>query len=539
MHIVVDRAFALFRERRSHEDLLNLLEACRAPALSVCAGFLGQREDAEDASQQVLLEIAEHAASLDTPECFRTWFFRVCRARSLDLRRRRARRASHESRAEPASPNGHGRPDDDARGLLFAAIADLPESDRDLVIEHYFRKTPLRVLAESRGCSKVAIWKRLERIRAALLRRLKGAGLAALIPYPREWIDRARAEPKGTGVLGRILPWGGASLAGLVFVVAMSSGAGAHRPSMPPPFSASAPPAPVARESFAVQKVVVEPVPESSPEKPAVEPRASEFKALVRRLFRQIQDQRKTGVSMSPELSLELSPINDLAREAHRDPAGNADRYAEFASLLFEIAAEECGLRFSTVEAARASALRKDLASALAAVPSAPPIARLLGAVEADLAFVRGMTELLPRDEPSRLVLSDVDRILKRGRRKSMPETRLSREIVADWSVLASSDGWVEAAAGRLSAALGRLTHDFRARVGEAYDEDDYSKRMLDRAPVTPYDPIRRLEYQAEALRAQIDALDGLHPDQREKLLSSEPWNYAVSRHGVLIEVRE
>ena len=144
------------------------------------------------------------------------------------------------------------------------------------------------------------------------------------------------------------------------------------------------------------------------------------------------------------------------------------------------------------------------------------------------------------------MMASDIDRILKRGKRKSMPEARLLQEIAADWMKAIRSQAGamplVDMAAARLSSALARITQEFRDRVGESYDEDDYSKNMLDHIAVRPYDPVRRMEYQVEALKAQIDALDlvrnALDPSQAGLLADCEPWNYAVSRKGTLIELR-
>ena len=169
----VDRAFTVFHDRGSDEDLVALLDACRPRAVGLCLRVLGRREDAEDAAQHVLLEIAEHAAGIHNAACFRSWFFRVCHTRSMDLQRRRFRRESHESRVVAAAQDSAlaGRTDE-ARTILFRAIAELPPDDRTLVQAHYFESVSLAELARERGCSKVAVWKRLGRIRATLLHKL-------------------------------------------------------------------------------------------------------------------------------------------------------------------------------------------------------------------------------------------------------------------------------------------------------------------------------------------------------------------------------
>jgi hypothetical protein len=63
---------------------------------------------------------------------------------------------------------------------------------------------------------------------------------------------------------------------------------------------------------------------------------------------------------------------------------------------------------------------------------------------------------------------------------------------------------------------------------------------MLDHKPVGPYDPVRRLEYQIETLRAQVEALAPLQgyltPVQQRRLNESAPWGYSVSRKGTVID---
>lgn len=564
MSVNMDRAFAAFRRRGGDEDLSALLNACRPRAVGFCCRVLGNRDDAEDVAQRVLLEVARHASEIANAACFRSWFFRVCRARSADYHRGRTRRASHEALAAgPVLSNGNGHPDDDARRLLFAALAELPETDRALVVDHYFEKQSLSALGRRQGCTKVAVWKRLERIRAWLQRRLSGTGLALLLPNwdlslsespilrtPRH--PRASMRPMAlpAAARSRASLWTAVSAAGfLVFTLGMTAGVTLKRS---PPVTARS--VPTVARPVAVTKTIpasnpapveIAPPPATASKKSA-EVERDELKELVRQLFRQIQAQRKTGQPISPELSLELAPLNDITRVAHRDPARGSERFAGFVSLLYEVAAEENGFAFSPEARARLERLRENLAAALGRAPAGPAPVRLLAAVEADLAFAKAAAGLVPQDQAGLMMLSDIDRILKRGKRKSMTEERLLREVLSDWTAAipaeAGAHPLLEVAAGRLVATLGRLTEDFR-RLGESYDEDDYSKNMLDRAPVRPYDPVRRMEYQVEALKAQIEALsfvrDGLNSSQGSRLAEAEPWNYAVSRKGVLIEMRD
>jgi RNA polymerase sigma-70 factor (ECF subfamily) len=567
----MDRAFTTYRMRGGDEDLLALLNACRPRAFGLCFRILRNREDAEDACQRVLLEVARHAGGLTDAAAFRSWFFRVCRARCADLQRRRARRENHEAKvARPEDSNGGPAfgSDEEARRLLFAALAELSEEDRTLVVEHYFQKVPLKVLAERRSRSRVSIWKRLRRIRTALLRRMSGTGFAVFLPV---WKDQLRGEPPPPGVYpsesgpassrAGIHPafrpslWVAGVAAGLVlFCAGLTIGRRDAHSRVAPASPLSATP-----RSFMASWTAAAPLPSegfeaSPPESAAVasaaapDPAPAEsLREMIRRLFKEIQAQRKTGRWMPVEVSKGLAPLTEHLREARREPSKNSEHYAEIVGLLYEVAGEECGVRLSAGDLELMRRLKTDLVEALRRVPTdAPAPERLLAAVEADLAFVRGMAELLPGDEAPRMMASDIDFILKRGKRKSVPEDRLKKEVVADWTSAIGAernlDSILDVAAGRFTAALKRITEEFRS-AGASYDGDEYSKSLCARGLVLPYDPVRRIEYQVEALKAQIDALrllrTGLDPAEADRLAASETWNYAISRRGMLIEMRD
>ena len=64
----------------------------------------GDRDDAEDVTQETLLRIHRHLPGFDGRSRFSTWLYQVTRSAAADLHRRRARRARLVSRVKRDSP---------------------------------------------------------------------------------------------------------------------------------------------------------------------------------------------------------------------------------------------------------------------------------------------------------------------------------------------------------------------------------------------------------------------------------------------------
>jgi RNA polymerase sigma factor (sigma-70 family) len=168
-----------FQHSPSREALRGLLLAHQHRIYNACFQVLVRTEDAEDAAQEVLLKLAEGARVARDADSFRGWIYRVSLRAAIDLWRRREATQARESRAamnRPLSPPL----DDRERIALFEAMDSLDDTERSLLLEHYFEKVPLTALADRRGVSAVAIWKRIDRAREKLKKLLLAAGFAAV-----------------------------------------------------------------------------------------------------------------------------------------------------------------------------------------------------------------------------------------------------------------------------------------------------------------------------------------------------------------------
>src|SRR5687767_10677776 len=170
--------FLEYKKRPGRAVLARLIERHQDAVYSLCCRVLRHPQDAEDACQEVLLEVARQVDAIEDPAGFAGWLYRTALHTALDAKRRRGRRKAREAAATPAS-----RPAADAdasREALQQGLAGLDETSRMLVVEHYLAQRPLRELADERGCSEVAVWKRIRNARERLRQTLGSAAMAAL-----------------------------------------------------------------------------------------------------------------------------------------------------------------------------------------------------------------------------------------------------------------------------------------------------------------------------------------------------------------------
>lgn len=143
--------------------------------------MLGNEADAEDVTQEVLLQVVRRIDTFRGESSLPTWLYRVTVNAVLALRRKRAtareRLLGEEAGDCPAgglsAPRRVRRPDDEAlgtelRGRLEAAIARLPDAYRDpFVLSDVERFSNLEI-CDLLGLSLPAVKSRLHRARQML-----------------------------------------------------------------------------------------------------------------------------------------------------------------------------------------------------------------------------------------------------------------------------------------------------------------------------------------------------------------------------------
>ncbi len=135
-----------------------------------------------DVVQETFIAAIRNISSLRDDERFAGWLFAIARQRSLLCLRKRGRAIVEAVEDLPDIPDGA----EGAEGLSFKkqqaalinrGIATLPESQKTVILLHYFLDLPLIEIAEIMGCPPGTVKSRLYFAREALRRTLSGAGL--------------------------------------------------------------------------------------------------------------------------------------------------------------------------------------------------------------------------------------------------------------------------------------------------------------------------------------------------------------------------
>ncbi len=191
-----------FERYRSHpcpESLTGLLKACEGGIYNLCYQVLRHPENARDVSQQVLLKLLDALPRLSDGEHLKRWTHVVCFRDSLNLQKKLRTRMTYER--EKAAEAAAARGADDPALEIHEHIASLREDLRALVIDHYFERKTLPALAGERGCSTVAIWKKLERAKQSLRDSMSRAGLSTGLSCLEGFLDSLQPVPAPDGLL--------------------------------------------------------------------------------------------------------------------------------------------------------------------------------------------------------------------------------------------------------------------------------------------------------------------------------------------------
>ncbi|MBQ6999633.1 MAG: RNA polymerase sigma factor [Oscillospiraceae bacterium] len=162
-------------------DLLEqLYRKYYSAAVLYCTALSADPHLAQDIASDAFVK-AYLSLPNDVPS-FRYWLLRVCRNLWIDHLRKRKREAS----GEPISHMTDGiTPEtkylqDEQRRCLWKCIAELPATDRELVVLHYFSGLRLQEAAALLGKSYAATRQQMVRLRHTLKLRMEELGYGEL-----------------------------------------------------------------------------------------------------------------------------------------------------------------------------------------------------------------------------------------------------------------------------------------------------------------------------------------------------------------------
>ena len=175
-----------YAEVSDAEAFRALVERHAGMVFAACRRVLGNRADAEDATQEAFLKLAREAGGLRAP--IAPWLHRVAVNVSLTMaqkdRSRRKREANVARNGASASSQKASDPAADASWVeikrhVDAALTELPANLRSPIVLHYLEGRTQGQAAEELSLTQSAVSKRLKRGVRELRRRLKRAGVAA------------------------------------------------------------------------------------------------------------------------------------------------------------------------------------------------------------------------------------------------------------------------------------------------------------------------------------------------------------------------
>ncbi|MFH1812305.1 MAG: RNA polymerase sigma factor [Pseudomonadota bacterium] len=121
---VADEVLMLRYQKGDARAFALLLDRHRRGVFHFALRFLGQRESAEDALQEIFLRVVKNAARYEKRAKFTTWLYTIARNYCIDASRK-ARYRRTTSLDSPTGADGEGQP------LVDRIEGTVPEPDRD------------------------------------------------------------------------------------------------------------------------------------------------------------------------------------------------------------------------------------------------------------------------------------------------------------------------------------------------------------------------------------------------------------------------
>lgn len=175
-------------------ELETILPEERARLVRLCTGLTGNLDAAEDLAQETLIAAWRHADTLRDPRAGRQWLTgiarNVCRRWAYQQRRANQISSLFDGHAEHMARAGSGAPVDgvdieidlereELATLLDRALALLPPTSRDVLVQRFVEERSHAEIAERLGLSEGAATLRVHRGKLALRRALSRPELSA------------------------------------------------------------------------------------------------------------------------------------------------------------------------------------------------------------------------------------------------------------------------------------------------------------------------------------------------------------------------
>ena len=163
-----DERAATLAARGDADAFMILVQRYRAPLIGYLCGLLGDRDQAEELTQEAFCRAWEKIPTLRQPKRFGAWLYAVARNAARTAGRRKPTVRLTDESAGAADPE----PSVDEWTEVHNAVAALPERQRAVVVLRYYSGLSHRQVAEVLGIPEGTVRSRLSRAYATLRNRL-------------------------------------------------------------------------------------------------------------------------------------------------------------------------------------------------------------------------------------------------------------------------------------------------------------------------------------------------------------------------------
>jgi RNA polymerase sigma-70 factor, ECF subfamily len=169
---IYERLLVVRAQAGDAEALAELVERF-SPRLRYFLRKLVSGEGAEDALQDVWLDVVRQLARLKDPQALLAWLYRIARDRAYGRLRksRRAEPLDETSVADAAADEGEFSPEDAER--IHAALDQLPAEQREVLVLRFLEEMTYEQIASVVGCQLGTVRSRIHYGKQALRRILE------------------------------------------------------------------------------------------------------------------------------------------------------------------------------------------------------------------------------------------------------------------------------------------------------------------------------------------------------------------------------
>ncbi|MBK7406607.1 MAG: sigma-70 family RNA polymerase sigma factor [Saprospirales bacterium] len=140
-----------------------------------CFSLSKNQDLALDLTQDVFLKITEHLDELRNPDLFPAWLFRIAHNRFINHVKSTSRTNQIPAFATESFDDPEAHETAMEREVMFQKVLtvldEIPETDRELLIDKYFHKVSIHHLETKYGLSESAIKMRLSRARQRIAKK--------------------------------------------------------------------------------------------------------------------------------------------------------------------------------------------------------------------------------------------------------------------------------------------------------------------------------------------------------------------------------